>query len=336
MSREIQWAAETSVRSKSKSGLESALENIESLPQGHKQAYISELVLIAMVGGWTEGVDRLLKTPGIAFPTESVRDGLHYYSAPYNQEIGAKLLQVLSYHQKSIAPSLKAEIGFEFGAYMPQHDWDRFRASGLIDAKDNTKSSFRLHGASERQGAEFPERIAQLIAEMPLETKTEIYNRSFTSQNGRDKETHVYQVSFMKELIQDDVLFDSSKVDGRLFKIAHDHLSDPEYASKLIDRGQLGPDNCVTALWKNPENAQIAEQVAEKIADLGKSYNYDSDFSIKTRIIKNKEILDLLKTNRVNSDNNDVKQNALLVCRQLVKNIEDLEGKMPKPTGLAM
>lgn len=243
--------AEVSAENRNMDGLYEALKGIDSLPEHDKSAAVSGLVQTAMMGKWVEGVAVLLNVKGAAFPAESIRDGLDSFVTPYNEARGEDLLRVLSYHQNKMPPSLKAEIGIEFGPYMSKSNWDRHRASGLISAVDNEKTTFRMHGATPLQGALAPSRVAELIMEMPEKTRAQIYNRQLTAGiTGVAREVGHFSAEFMAKIMKDDVLFNNDMTTEKKFVVNANHLKNPEFFIAAEERGMLSEKDKI--LTKGP------------------------------------------------------------------------------------
>jgi hypothetical protein len=243
------WNAEHCTKSKNMDGLHTALQSIDEMPQEEKNQAIAGLVQTAMMGKWVEGVHALLNVKGAAFPTESIRDGLDSFVAPTITSQTENLLRVLSYHQEKLPPSLKAEIGMEFGPYMTEQSWNTHRASGLISAVDNDKTAFRMHGASSSQGALAPERVAALLMEMPEGVRASIYNRQLTAGiTGVPREVGHFSADFMAKIMKDDVLFNNELTTEKKFTISPKHLANDEFVKAADTRGILKPEDLAEVL----------------------------------------------------------------------------------------
>jgi hypothetical protein len=214
MSHEIKWSASTCIKNSNIEGLKGALKQLDGLPDNVKNAMLGDLVLTAMVGQNNDALDQLLKhTSKEGFPAGSIADGLHYYVDPGNDAKIGKLVTILSYHTEKMTPDLKADVGFELAAYANDQTFARARELGVMDASECTKSNFRLHGLRNLQNIH-PERIADLVKEMPEEARGKFYDKSFANS----ERTQTMSAAFIKEVAKDEFLFTRDAVNKQPFE----------------------------------------------------------------------------------------------------------------------
>jgi hypothetical protein len=302
-------------RVKDLDGLKRALEQFPPATQGPRNFYVSSVVTIAMSEGWAQGLDAVLSIKPTTFPASnefpnaSIRDALPALMK-YNEHSNMKLedtLGVLAKHAGNMAPTLKADLAFEVGPYIPEQLYVRCRSVGLLDASKTTSVSHRLTGAGQSNTAH-PERVATFIAEMPAETKAKLYNAYFTN----DKVVKTFSTSFLAGVLNDPAFFEDKNVNEKKFKIDKEFINDPDFSAVLINKGLLDQDRAFTAFWRNPGHVKLANEL---VANLNKGTSGSLD------VQKNEGWLRLVSDSLLSSTDATTRLNAVKVFNQLKTNL---------------
>ncbi|MEG0868341.1 MAG: hypothetical protein RSG77_14940 [Hafnia sp.] len=313
MKKELMWSADTCVRSGNVNSLKDVLTKIDGLSVGDRYSCLGELILTSMVHQNNAALDELLKhTDKDCFPAKSISDGLQYYVDPGNHEKIDKMLRLLSYHKDKLTPNLKATVGFELAAYVSDDTYAWARKNGIMDASESCHARFRLHGLRDYSVLR-SERIAELVAEMPEESKADFYNMYLTD----GAKTMHLNPSFLKEAVKDDALFAGGLVKTQPFSVHIDHLNDPEYALALVQRNVLGRDYLISAVLRNREDVPIVKAVVEKLDSLKAVVSLDSPSYAEGALRFCDESVGLLKNYKAEQLTPAGKQNADLVITKL-------------------
>lgn len=201
MSKEILWQAGISVRSSNIDGLNRSLSDIKALAPEVKNSYIAELATNTMLDSWTKGLDAVLMAVGKdAFPNESLRDGIHYYTIPLDNSKANELVNLFRIHQDKLSPEVKADMAFQMLPYMNKDLVGKVEALGLCDLKD-LGDSYRptIHGAMSRHGGDGA-KMAEVLKLAPEQVREYVYK-----QVAKQPTPDFYSASFIEGVKNDPV-----------------------------------------------------------------------------------------------------------------------------------
>ncbi|MBI6727061.1 hypothetical protein YA0089_25960 [Pseudomonas viridiflava] len=201
MSKELLWQAGISVKNENLDGLNRSLAGIKELAPDAKNAYIAELATNAMLGSWTRGLDAVLMAVGKdAFPNESLRDGIHYYTIPLDHSKANELVNLFRIHQERLSPEVKADMAFQMLPYMNKDLISKVEALGLCNLKD-LEGSYRptIHGAMSRHGGDGA-KMAEILKLAPEAVREFVY-----AKVAKEPMPNFYSASFVDGIKNDPV-----------------------------------------------------------------------------------------------------------------------------------
>ncbi|MDU8351480.1 hypothetical protein RYA05_06215 [Pseudomonas syringae pv. actinidiae] len=201
MSKELLWQANISVKNENLEGLKRSLAGIKELSPDLKNAYISELATNSMLERWTKGLDAILMAVGKdAFPNESLRDGIIYYTIPLDNSKANELVNVFRMHQERLSPEVKADMAFQMLPYMSTDLVTKVESLGLCNLKD-LDDSYRAstHGAMSRHGGDGA-RMAEILKLAPEPVRESVYVKV-----SKESIPNFYSASFVDGIKNDPV-----------------------------------------------------------------------------------------------------------------------------------
>jgi hypothetical protein len=334
-----------SIANQDASGLENGLAGLKDAKpsQNMLQSIHHDLCMATINTGWIEGLKVAQAFDGSRLRQDVIVESLDNLLTKNGEfQLNLPLLKHYSENQDKITPEAKAWIGFYVAPFLSPSDWDQFRASGLINTSQSQKLvcdvADILHGVSlytsQPQSEMYPERVAELLLELPHHLKIQAYNE-ICSEEGNEYLAFC-DPKFIIAVIKDDDLFNRKDVRNPRFDVNSLQLSDSALSIAMLDRHLLNGVQQMTALINNRENTEITLKIAENMKDLGDTFGLDGQHIINEVIKDNKARLPIIRKSMINSDDPTIKANGMIIVTQLAANIRKLEARLTPSVGMSI